>query len=50
VHPDYFYRRFFEAYNRYGLSEKAARMIDAAETHAQNTPYVLIERRGKLPR
>ena len=48
VHPDYFYRRFFEAYSREGLSPAAAAMIDAAEVHDQNSPYVLIEYRQAL--
>ncbi len=48
VHPDDFYRGFFEGYSRDGLSEAARSMIDNAWIRTAQTPYRLMARRWPL--
>ena len=48
VHPDDFYRGFFETYRKGGLSEPAQSMIDSAWKNTTQSPYQLMDRRWSL--
>ena len=43
VHPDHFYLRVFEGFDRNGLSPSAARMIDMAAANARTTPFSIFQ-------
>ena len=48
VHPDDFYRGFFETYRKRGLGEPAQSMIDSAWKNTTQSPYQLLDRRWSL--
>ena len=48
VHPDHFYERFFTNYDRSGLSDVAAAMIDSAQARTERSTFTIHDAKYRL--